>query len=177
MDKIKLGIRLLAITAILTLSACSSVSQSNIAKQSNQFESTHQKPPPLTLYTLLKSHESLATNNITLLAQNSTSDSDIDPENGDIETNSETTSIAEKLSDTDFSSPQLIVTEADFILFLKPNPYSSQVTNIKAGDGIYILSFQDGWYEVETLDNQHGFINANRTEVNETEAETEVNEN
>ena len=68
--------------------------------------------------------------------------------------------IASKLSSAtpNPQAPELIIVDQDYSILLKANPYSEVVTNIKPGAAIYILSLQAGWYEVETLSNQRGFI-------------------
>jgi len=75
--------------------------------------------------------------------------------------NEETQSnIANKLSSTapNRHSPELIIVDQGYSVLVKPNPYSARVTEIEAGTGVYILSHQSDWYEVETLNNQHGYI-------------------
>ena len=69
-------------------------------------------------------------------------------------------SIASKLSSAtpNPQAPELIIVDQSYSILLKANPYSEVVTNIKPGAAIYILSLQAGWYEVETLSNQRGFI-------------------
>ena len=70
------------------------------------------------------------------------------------------TGIASKL-DTQIPlsySPQLIITDLVYLILIKPNPYSETVTKLPAGAGLYIISLQEGWYEVETLERQRGYI-------------------
>lgn len=55
-------------------------------------------------------------------------------------------------------APQLVITDRDYSILTKPNPYSEVVTQITAGSGIYVIAFQDGWYKVESLNRQTGYI-------------------
>ena len=64
-------------------------------------------------------------------------------------------------NDISNTGAKLMIAETGYTLYLKPNPFSAQVTNIQAGDAMYILSTpQDGWYQVETLKHHSGFIKA-----------------
>lgn len=59
-------------------------------------------------------------------------------------------------------APQLIIIEQAYQLMAKANPFSAVVKQLEPGTGIYVISQQDtGWFEVETLDNERGFINTN----------------
>lgn len=55
-------------------------------------------------------------------------------------------------------SPQLIITDSAYIIQAKPNPYSETVVNLPEGAGLYIINLQQGWYEVETLERERGYI-------------------
>jgi len=57
------------------------------------------------------------------------------------------------------SAPQLIIVDKSFRVLTKPNPYSSQLTTLAPGTGIYILSQrEDNWYEIESINRLKGFI-------------------
>ena len=57
-------------------------------------------------------------------------------------------------------TPQLIILEKDYLLLSKANPYSSVIKKLDAGAGIYVSPIQDtGWFKIETLDDNHGYIN------------------
>ena len=56
------------------------------------------------------------------------------------------------------SAPQLVFVDRAYSLLSKPNPFSEPLTIIRANTGIYIIDVQDGWYEVETGNQQRGFI-------------------
>lgn len=70
------------------------------------------------------------------------------------------TGISSQLAETKPLSqgPQLIIVNREYTVLTKPNPYSSTLTRIEPGTGIYILSKQDGWYEVESIDRKRGFL-------------------
>lgn len=55
-------------------------------------------------------------------------------------------------------SAQLVILEKQYQTFSKPNPYSSKLFKLFPGTGIYIISKQDGWYKIETLEEQIGFV-------------------
>jgi len=55
-------------------------------------------------------------------------------------------------------SPELIITEKTYNLMVKDNPYSEVLSQLKSGTGLYVLSLQNGFYEVETLSKEYGFI-------------------
>ena len=59
------------------------------------------------------------------------------------------------------AAPQLIITERTYSVLAKANPYSRVVTTLPAGTGIYVISLQQGWYEIESVDRLRGFIRAN----------------
>jgi len=54
--------------------------------------------------------------------------------------------------------PQLIILDKNYPMLAKANPYSELLLNLEAGTGIYIISHQLGWVEVESLSRQRGFI-------------------
>ena len=56
------------------------------------------------------------------------------------------------------SAPQLIFVDRAYSLLSKPNPFSEPLSIIKTGTGIYIISVQDGWYQVQADNQQRGFI-------------------
>jgi len=56
------------------------------------------------------------------------------------------------------AAPELIIVEQQYTLMSKANPYSHTLGNIEPGAAIYILSIQNGWYEVETSSKKYGFI-------------------
>jgi len=72
-------------------------------------------------------------------------------------------SLAEKVKQSISQSkgPQLIIIEQNYPLMSKANPYSRVITQLNAGAAIYVISFQDGWYEVESLSKEYGFIKDN----------------
>ncbi len=75
-----------------------------------------------------------------------------------------TKGIASKLTSQEQTSsmPELIIVDKDYSLLAKPNPFSEVVVDIEAGTGVYVvMSLQSGWYEIETLANQHGYIKEN----------------
>jgi len=74
-----------------------------------------------------------------------------------------TASIAAKLSSQkpSRSTPELIIIDQDYSLMAKANPYSQVLSQIERGAGLYVLSQQNGWYEVETVSKQYGFIKEN----------------
>jgi len=56
--------------------------------------------------------------------------------------------------------PQLIIVERDYQIYAKPNPYSAKLTRLAPGMGIYVVSRQDEWYEIESINRLKGFIKA-----------------
>jgi hypothetical protein len=56
------------------------------------------------------------------------------------------------------NGPQLIILERSYQMMGKPNPYSSKLMHLTPGTGIYIIAKQDGWYKIESLERQSGFI-------------------
>lgn len=57
-------------------------------------------------------------------------------------------------------APQLVFLEQSQQMLAKPNPFSEQLAELAPGTGIYVISQQEGWYEVESEDKQRGFIKA-----------------
>jgi len=55
-------------------------------------------------------------------------------------------------------APQLIITDKPYSLLAKANPYSEVVAQLEPGTGIYVIGLQEGWYEIESLTRQRGFI-------------------
>lgn len=71
----------------------------------------------------------------------------------------QTYGLQSKLTDRPLSDiPQLIVTDEDYTILSKPNPFSQIVEQLPAGTGIYIIDLTDGWYQIETLDRKIGYI-------------------
>jgi len=59
-------------------------------------------------------------------------------------------------------SAQLIIVEQAYSVLSKANPFSAVIKKLEPGAGIYILSqVNESWFEVETLENERGFIKAN----------------
>lgn len=58
------------------------------------------------------------------------------------------------------TAPQLVFIDKPYAILAKPNPFSEQLALLPVGTGIYIISLQDGWYEVESEDKDYGFIQA-----------------
>jgi len=56
--------------------------------------------------------------------------------------------------------PQLIIVDKEYSVYSKPNPYSSVILKLAAGTGIYVISKQDGYFEVESINRRKGFIKA-----------------
>ena len=56
--------------------------------------------------------------------------------------------------------PQLIIVDREYQVFSKPNPYSSVLLTLAPGTGIYVISKQDGYFEVESINRRKGFIQA-----------------
>lgn len=65
-----------------------------------------------------------------------------------------------KTSLTNSQAPQLVIIDEPYTLLAKPNPFSATVATLQVGTGIYVLSLQEGWYEVESEDRVHGYIKA-----------------
>ena len=55
-------------------------------------------------------------------------------------------------------APQLVILEKTYPMLAKPNPFSEQINLLNPGAGIYVISLQEGWYEVESADKVRGFI-------------------
>jgi len=55
-------------------------------------------------------------------------------------------------------SPQLIIVDREYRVFAKPNPYSATLTNLAPGTGIYVVSLQEGWYEIESINRLKGYV-------------------
>ena len=55
--------------------------------------------------------------------------------------------------------PQLIIVDKTFRVLAKPNPFSSELSTLAPGTGIYIIGQQeDNWYEIESINRLRGFI-------------------
>jgi peptidoglycan hydrolase-like protein with peptidoglycan-binding domain len=59
------------------------------------------------------------------------------------------------------TSPQLIIVEQSYPVLAKANPYSETLTTLQPGTGIYVIAVQNGWFEIESLSRQKGFIREN----------------
>jgi len=55
-------------------------------------------------------------------------------------------------------APQLILLDKPYPMMEKPNPFSEMVAVLQAGAGVYVISLENGWYEIESLDEQKGYI-------------------
>lgn len=56
------------------------------------------------------------------------------------------------------NGPQLIIVERQYQMLSKPNPYSSKLLKLTPGTAIYIIAKQDGWYKIESLERQKGYV-------------------
>jgi len=56
--------------------------------------------------------------------------------------------------------PQLIIVDHEYKVLSKPNPYSSELLTLATGTGIYVISKQDGYFEVESINRKRGYIKA-----------------
>lgn len=70
--------------------------------------------------------------------------------------------IAKKLSELQAQKedgPRLIIVDKTFKVLSKPNPFSSELSSLSAGTGIYVLTqLEDNWYEIESINRLKGFI-------------------
>ena len=57
-------------------------------------------------------------------------------------------------------APQLIIVDHEYEVLSKPNPYSSALFVLAPGTGIYVISKQDDYYEIESINRKRGFIKA-----------------
>lgn len=55
-------------------------------------------------------------------------------------------------------SPQLIIVEREYQVFAKPNPYSATLSSLSPGTGIYVVSLQEGWYQIESINRLKGYV-------------------
>lgn len=55
-------------------------------------------------------------------------------------------------------APQLIIVDREYRVLSKPNPYSSELLILAPGTGIYVISEQDGYFEIESINRKRGFI-------------------
>jgi len=136
-----------------------SESAMRLFEKNQNIESANGKLSKLNLATLQNTHEPLKANKTT---QFQTLSSSLSPKT-DTTNNEATSSIANKLSseNPNRNAPELIIVDQVYSVLVKPNPYSATITEIQAGTGLYILSQQSDWYEVETLNNQRGYIRDN----------------
>ena len=96
------------------------------------------------------------------------SQSDLEPrpaktsEESKWEVDRESSNIASKLNSQDASldeAPELILLDKPYPMMEKPNPFSQMVAVLQPGAGVYVISSDSGgWYEIESLDKQRGFI-------------------
>ena len=56
------------------------------------------------------------------------------------------------------SGPQLIIVDQEYVVLSKPNPYSSKLLTLAPGTGIYVISQQDGYFEIESINRKRGYI-------------------
>lgn len=59
------------------------------------------------------------------------------------------------------AAPQLIILDAPYPVLAKANPYSELVTTLQAGTGVYVLGQQGEWFEIESEEQDRGFIKDN----------------
>jgi len=125
-------------------------------EKNQNIESANGKLSRLNLITLQNTHEPIKT----------TSNTQPQPQSDSLQAQPEAlngvtgSNIANKLSSTKLNrnAPELIIDDQGYAVLVKPNPYSETITRIEAGTGVYILSQQSDWFEVETLNNQRGYI-------------------
>lgn len=58
-------------------------------------------------------------------------------------------------------APQLIIVDQPYPVLAKANPYSETLTTLQPGTGIYVISIQDGWFEIESVSRYKGYIREN----------------
>ena len=77
-----------------------------------------------------------------------------------LEKPSEPLNIASKLNKESplEDAPQLILLDKPYPMMEKPNPFSELIAVLQAGAGVYVISTDNGWYEIESLDEQRGYI-------------------
>jgi peptidoglycan hydrolase-like protein with peptidoglycan-binding domain len=56
------------------------------------------------------------------------------------------------------AGPQLIIVDREYKVLTKPNPYSSELLRLAPGTGIYVISKQDGYFEVESINRKRGYV-------------------
>jgi peptidoglycan hydrolase-like protein with peptidoglycan-binding domain len=56
------------------------------------------------------------------------------------------------------AGPQLIIVDHEYKVLSKPNPYSSELLRLAPGTGIYVISKQDGYFEVESINRKRGYV-------------------
>jgi peptidoglycan hydrolase-like protein with peptidoglycan-binding domain len=56
------------------------------------------------------------------------------------------------------AGPQLIIVDHEYRVLSKPNPYSSELLRLAPGTGIYVISKQDGYFEVESINRKRGYV-------------------
>lgn len=58
------------------------------------------------------------------------------------------------------AGPQLIIVDHEYEVLSKPNPYSSALFVLAPGTGIYVISKQGSYLEVESINRKRGYIKA-----------------
>ncbi|GAA6137695.1 hypothetical protein NBRC116583_14420 [Arenicella sp. 4NH20-0111] len=58
------------------------------------------------------------------------------------------------------TGPHLVIIERNYDVFSKPNPYSQKLLKLQSGTGIYVISKNDGWYQIESINRKKGYIQA-----------------
>ncbi|MGK0373918.1 MAG: hypothetical protein ACJA2E_000386 [Arenicella sp.] len=56
------------------------------------------------------------------------------------------------------AGPKLIIIDREYTVLSKPNPYSSEILRLAPGTGIYVISKQDGYFEVESINRKRGYV-------------------
>lgn len=123
-------------------------------EKNQNIQSANGELSSLNLYTLQNTHEPLNSNK-------KNSGQTVNPSiQSELTNNKSKSNFSGKLSSSipNRKAPELVIVDQVYSILVKPNPYSATIINIEAGTGVYVLSQQNGWYEVETLNNQRGFI-------------------
>lgn len=58
------------------------------------------------------------------------------------------------------AGPQLIIVDHQYEVLSKPNPFSSTLFVLAPGTGIYVISKQGDYFEVESINRKRGYIRA-----------------
>jgi len=78
---------------------------------------------------------------------------------GGVEPASSTNKLDASLSLDD--GPQLVIVDKPYAMRSKANPYSELLGILQPGTGVYVVSKQGDWYQVESLEHVKGFIQEN----------------